>query len=124
MNEELAKWVDDEKRLDRKVRRISYVAWIVTLAAVIVYGVRIIVETALRVHAEALMGGVQNTTEVVGYVLQQLTPFILVLGVLALLVAILGTIGMLVRFRTASLADIQARLAAMEGMLTNDQRAP
>jgi hypothetical protein len=40
-----------------------------------------------------------------------------VLGELSLLVAVLATVGVFLRFRTASLAEIQLRLAALEGMV-------
>ena len=48
-------------------------------------------------------------------------PLITVLGVLSFLVAVLSTVGVFLRFRTASLAEIQTRLAAMEEMLLKDQ---
>jgi len=120
MNDEFTKWVDDEKRLDRKVRRISYGAWVATVIAVVAYGVMVIAQTAFRLHYATVTGGTHGVWEAIVFVLQQLTPLFVVLGVLSLLVAVLSTVGMLVRFRTASLAEIQTRLAAMEGMLSHD----
>jgi hypothetical protein len=58
---------------------------------------------------------------VLAYALEGLLPFITVVGIFSFLVAVLSTIGMFLRFRTASLAEIQTRLAAMEKMLTSEQ---
>ena len=44
--------------------------------------------------------------------------FFIVLGVLSVLIATLSTVGMFLRQRTASLAEIQLRLAALEELLT------
>jgi hypothetical protein len=56
---------------------------------------------------------------ILGIVLETMVPLIYVVGVLSFLVAVLSTIAVLLRFRTASLADIQARIAAIEHMLTD-----
>jgi hypothetical protein len=45
------------------------------------------------------------------------------LGVLALLVASLTTVGVFLRFRTAALGEIQLRLTTLESLLTSE-RAP
>jgi uncharacterized membrane protein len=42
-----------------------------------------------------------------------------VVGVLGLLVAILSTVGIFLRLRTASLSEIQLRLAALEEMIAS-----
>ena len=44
------------------------------------------------------------------------TPFMSTLLVLSVLVAALSTVGVFLRFRSASLAEIQLRLAALEDM--------
>jgi hypothetical protein len=46
-------------------------------------------------------------------------PLLLVLGLLSVLIATLGTVGVFLRLRTASLLEIQLRLAALEEMLTS-----
>jgi hypothetical protein len=46
-------------------------------------------------------------------------PLIVVLGLLSLLIATLTTVGIFLRLRTASLAEIQLRLAALEDMLAS-----
>jgi hypothetical protein len=45
-------------------------------------------------------------------------PLFIVLGLLSVLIATLSTVGIFLRLRTASLAEIQLRLAALEEMLT------
>jgi hypothetical protein len=42
-----------------------------------------------------------------------------VLGVLSLLIAVLSTVGIFLRLRTASLTEIQLRLAALEQVLAS-----
>ncbi len=44
-------------------------------------------------------------------------PLIAVTGVLSVLIATVSTVGIFLRLRTASLAEIQVRLAALEQML-------
>jgi hypothetical protein len=56
-------------------------------------------------------------------VLAAAMPLVIALGVLALLVATLSTVGMFLRFRTAALGEIQLRLAALEAMLTAGGKA-
>jgi uncharacterized membrane protein len=51
-------------------------------------------------------------------------PFIIVLGVLSVLVGTLSTVGIFLRLRTASLVDIQLRLAALEDMLAGRRTEP
>ncbi|HJP57674.1 MAG TPA: hypothetical protein VJ847_11690, partial [Gemmatimonadales bacterium] len=48
-------------------------------------------------------------------------PLVAVLGVLSLLVAVLATVAIFLRLRTASLVEIQARLAALEAMVAGEQ---
>ena len=51
-------------------------------------------------------------------------PLVTVLGLLSVLVATLCTIGIFLRLRTASLTEIQLRLAALEDMLrSGDQES-
>jgi len=51
-------------------------------------------------------------------------PLIGVLWTLSLLVSALTTVGVFLRLRTASLSEIQLRLAALEEMLTAQSDAP
>jgi hypothetical protein len=44
-------------------------------------------------------------------------PLFIVLGFLSVLIATLSTVGVFLRLRTASLTEIQLRLAALEEML-------
>jgi hypothetical protein len=57
--------------------------------------------------------GVQHINEVIS----TLMPLVAVIGFVSLLVAVLSTVGVFLRLRTASLSEIQLRLAALEGML-------
>jgi RNA polymerase sigma-70 factor (ECF subfamily) len=53
----------------------------------------------------------------IGNVLALTMPLIAVTGVLSVLIATVSTVGVFLRLRTASLAEIQVRLAALEQML-------
>lgn len=51
-------------------------------------------------------------------------PLVVVLGTISLLIATLSTVGIFFRLRTASLAEIQLRLAALEDVLRSKPDAP
>ena len=73
------------------------------------------------IQAVTLIGqGGQEVLSLLGLtmLMNMIAPLLVVVGVTALLIAILSTIGMFVRIRTASLAEIQLRLAALEQVLT------
>lgn len=105
--------IEREKRRDRLVRRVSVAAWSVTGGAVLVFG---------GVTAVEVWFYVQHAMEgVVGWhaVFERTIPIVAVIGVLGLLVAVLSTIGIFLRLRTASLSEIQMRLAGLEEMVAS-----
>jgi hypothetical protein len=117
-SEELWSWVEGEKRLDARARRISRFAWGATLVAVLLYAVIILSRLAALVSE---LGQVDApSTTVLRVMLDTLLPLVSVVGILAFIIALLSTIAVFLRFRTASLAEIQARLSAMEQMLTQE----
>ncbi len=101
-----------DQRMDRTLRRVCTLAWAVTGGALAMFAV----VTALQVwHGLRLIAaGVAARDALVPVVM----PFVYAVGGLALLVATLSTIGVLLRLRAASLAEIQLRLASLEGMLS------
>ena len=105
--------IENERRRDRFIRRVSIIAWSVTFALVLLVaalvGVQVYDMTRL-----ARVGAVQWST-----VLGSAMPLIDVLWKLSLLVAGVSTVGIFLRLRTASLAEIQLRLAALEAMLAS-----
>ncbi|MHB1195083.1 MAG: hypothetical protein ACYC6F_18830 [Longimicrobiales bacterium] len=119
-NEDLWQWVENERQLDRKVRKINWFAWVATVTAVVLYGLAVLGRVSSLIRA--LVRDDVPIARQMPVILDALTPLIVVLGALSLLVAILSTIAMFLRFRTASLSEIQARLAAMESMLMKDPR--
>jgi hypothetical protein len=105
--------IEKDKRFDRFIRRVSIVAWSVTLLIVLLFTIMIgsqVAELFKAARANAL-----PWTVVIGSAM----PLIIVLGFLSLLIATLTTIGIFLRMRTASLAEIQLRLAALEDMLAS-----
>ena len=104
--------IEAEKDRDRRIQRISRVAWTVTFLALLLVAVSVGWNTWL-VLVGAMKGNVSYTQ-----VFRTAMPFIWVLGTVSFLIAILSTVGMFMRLRTASLAEIQLRLAAVEEMIS------
>jgi hypothetical protein len=105
--------IDKERRRDRFVRMVSIVAWAVTVGVVLIYGAL----TAVRVSRVAKLVAVGVMERMATF--DAMMPFIAVVGILSLLIAVLATVGMFLRLRTASLAEIQLRLAALESLLAS-----
>ena len=102
--------IDAEKRRDRFIRRVS-IAWSVTFAIVLLF-VALTVPGFIEMFRGALAGNLPWIT-VVGIA----TPTISTLLILSILVATLSTVGVFLRFRSASLTEIQVRLAHLEDIL-------
>lgn len=104
-----------EKRLDKLVRTICTAAWAVTF--LIVAGYAWIVWQQVAFMRDALGAGAVTRQAM----LASATPLLVALGALALLIATLSTIGVFLRFRSASMQEIQLRLAALEEMMANER---
>jgi len=104
--------IESERRRDRLIRRVSVAAWAVTFFFVTVLAVMVCVQVVQL--AKGAMAGALPWVTVFGAAM----PFVIVLGLLSVLIATLSTIGIFLRLRTASLTEIQLRLAALEDMLT------
>lgn len=103
--------IEAEKSRDRFIRRVSIIAWSVTFAIVILF-VALTLPGFIEMFRAALAGTLPWIT-VIGPAL----PLISTLLILSILVATLSTVGVFLRFRSASLAGIQLRLAQLEDML-------
>ncbi len=103
--------IDAERRRDRILRRVSIAAWSGTVVVVLFIGVVVGLQVARMLQRVA--AGVAEPTAV----LLAALPLVVTVGVLALLIAILSTVGIFLRLRTASLQEIQLRLAAIEGII-------
>lgn len=110
--------IENDKRRDRVVRKIAVIAWSITLALVLLLGALVGMQVAEL--AKGAMVGAVPWMAVFGVAM----PFVIVLGILSVLIATLSTVGVFLRMRTASLAEIQLRLAALEGMITSRADAP
>ena len=123
MTKDSSAWqlVEEEKRRDRTLRRVSVAAWAATFLVVAVFAVIV----AMRV---SLMWGLASVGALDRHaVFDAAVPLVLVVGVLSLLVAVLATVGIFLRLRTASLAEIRLRLSAIEAVLAgqgDEGRAP
>ena len=107
--------IETERRRDRWLRRACVGAWVWTLALALLL-VAAFVAPILQMFHAARAGDVPWLT-VVGSAM----PLFGALWTLSLLVASLATVGVFLRLRTASLSEIQLRLAAMEDIIANRQ---
>jgi hypothetical protein len=105
--------IENEKRRDRFIRRVNIAAWVTTLVIVLLVGVMTGISVFEMAKAQ-MMGAVPWMT-----VMASVMPLVDVLWKLSLLVATLSTVAMFFRLRTASLAEIQLRLAALEELLAS-----
>jgi hypothetical protein len=103
--------IETERRRDRFVRRVCVAAWTATFVVALVFAAFVAVPVFQMVRLVQV--GAMTWAGVVGAAM----PFLGVLWTLCLLIAALSTVGVFLRQRTASLAEIQLRLAALEDML-------
>ena len=100
--------IDTERKRDRLIRRICIAAWTATLVVALLFAA--LVSTSVIEMVSAARAGAVPWSTVVGVAM----PFMGALWTLCLLVASLSTVAVFLRLRTASLAEIQLRLAALE----------
>ena len=101
-----------ERGRDHLVKRLCVAAWSVTLGIAVVAAA--VVGVGVVEMMKAARAGAVPWMTVVGAAM----PLIGMLWTLALLVAALSTVGVFLRMRTASLTEIQLRLAALEELIT------
>jgi hypothetical protein len=115
--------IENERRRDRFIRRTSTIAWSVTFVLVLL--IALVVGFQVSQFVSGAREGEVPWSVVVGSTM----PLIDVLWKLSLLVATLSTVAIFLRLRTASLAELQLRLAALEEMVASmnggsDQTTP
>lgn len=115
-HEDVWRMIDAEKRRDRWIRRVSIAAWSVTGAVLLVFGAISAAQIA-EVQRRAAVGLIPE-----GAVWEAALPLVIVVGLISLLVAVLATVGIFLRLRTASLHEVQLRLAALEQMLVEREK--
>jgi hypothetical protein len=103
--------IEEEKRRDASIRRIGKIAWGVTLLVIVIYA--FITGASVWQFLRLMNVGAMSWPAV----LAAITPFVQIVLALCVLVATLSTIAVFLRLRTASLSEIQVRLAALEEML-------
>jgi len=103
--------IETEKRRDRLIRRICIGAWSATFVIMVLFAI-VTVAPVMQMFKGAMTGDLPWMT-----VLGSAMPFIGALWTLTLLVSALSTVAVFLRLRTASLSEIQLRLAALEEML-------
>ena len=108
--------IDNEKRRDRFVRRANIAAWAFALTVVLAIGVLVAIQVWQNWRAAAV--GALPWSAVAGAAM----PLVDVLWKLSLLVAALSTVAVFLRLRTASLLEIQLRLATLEELFAASAR--
>ena len=105
--------IESEKDRDLKLQKIATTAWILVFAALLftAVGIGFNVWWAAQAYLSQQAG--------LSVIFREAMPFVWVAGATCLLVAVLSTVGVFLRFRTASLAEIQLRLAVVEEMLAS-----
>jgi len=114
-NDAVWKMIEKEKRKDKSISRISTVAWAITLLVVCAFMVLTFMDFSHNMNL--YKKGVTSYQSVIS----TLVPFLIILGVFSLIVAIVMTIGRFMRLRTANLLEIQQRLTLLEQSLTKDE---
>ena len=118
-NEDIRSWMGQEQRIDRQLRRFAVVGWSTAVAAVVIYGafkVFAVIHFLWRFEGQTIPRGAYFE------IATNLMAIVYALGALGLLGGVLATIGSFVRFRAASLEEIQLRLAAIEEALLDRER--
>jgi len=100
-----------KKKRDAVVRRIGLAAWIITFALVGIFAV-LVVPSGVIAAKQVLDTGAQFDT-----LIDVIKPLVISLGTVSVVLALASTIAVFLRVRTASLNEIQLRLAALEDML-------
>lgn len=105
--------IEQDRKRDRLIQRVSVAAWSVTFVIVVM----LVLVAALQVRTTvAFLGGLQGLGLMAAA--GAAMPALIAIGALAVLIATLSTVGIFLRLRTASLQEIQLRLAALEEALT------
>lgn len=104
-----------EKRRDTMVKWVSRGAWVLVLAVLTVFLI-FTIQDYIRVQELYKARVVARAT-----VKETFIPFLVILGCLSLIIAVLATIGMFLRLRTTSMLEIQQRLANLEQMITSEK---
>jgi hypothetical protein len=109
--------IDQSRRFDRFVRRACIAAWTGAFIAVLAYAA-LVVAQIMHLLKLAAVGGIMTVAA-----LEEAKPLLIIIGVISLLIATLTTVGIFMRQRAASLAEIQLRLAALEDQLQGQNQS-
>lgn len=114
-NDPVWEMIQKEKKRDLLIKRVSRAAWVIALSILTIFLI-LTIQDYIRVHGLYKAGVVPR-----GALTDTIIPFLVILGCLSLIIAILATIGMFLRLRTTSLLEIQQRLTNLEHMITSEK---
>ena len=118
--DEVWAWVDGERRADLRLRRISFTAWVTMFVAVLVYCSSAALRLSIAVRATVRDGASLFDASTLYVLADQIVPVVVAIGAFSALVAAFSTVGVFLRLRTASLGEIQMRLATLEHLLSTE----
>ena len=112
-NDQIWEQIENEKRRDAFIKKVSKIAWGVTIGILMVFLFFAVNDIARAVEL--------YNKEVIAFatIFTTAKPFLVTLGSVGLIIAILSTIGIFLRLRTASLLEIQQRLTNIEQMVVS-----
>lgn len=106
--------IEEEKRTDKWIKRVNKSAWIVTI--LFLFGFSAIKGYDIY-HAHYLYkSGLVSVESVYDTIL----PFVTSVGAVSFIIAIVSTIGVFFRLRTATLSEILMRITVLEEVLLNE----
>ncbi len=114
-NDPVWEMIGKEKKKDNKLKIVSRVAWGTTLLVLMVFLLFTVMDFTKQIDL--------YHKGIVPYegVLKTFVPFLIILGSLSLIIAIISTVGTFLRLRTTSLLEIQQRLSNLEEMITSEK---
>ena len=113
-NDAVWQMIEREKKKDLLVKKISRVAWGVTL------GMLLILLTLWGVELSRTLGLYNSGAVPFANVMMIVFTMAKVLGIFAFIIAVLSTVGMFMRIRTTNLMEIQQRLTNLEQMILKE----
>jgi len=107
--------IEKENKRDKIIKNVCKGGWGITLLILLIFLAFTIVE--FLENYKMYIGGRVKFQNVI----DTFVPFLIIFGAIALIIAILATIAMFLRLRTANLLEIQQRLTNLEKMILNEK---
>lgn len=107
--------IEKENKRDKMIKKVFNLAWATTLIVLFIFLVFAILEF-MASYKMYTSGRVKFSN-----VIDTLIPFLIIFGSIALIIAVLSTIAIFLRLRTANLLEVQQRLDSLEKMILSEK---